>query len=70
MCIFGGPKAKAPPPPIAPPQVATAQDPAVTRARSDDAARLRAMNNSGSTLLTAGKDLSETMMTGKKTLGG
>lgn len=69
MCILGGAKQKAPGLPPPPPQAPTAADPDVGRARADEQARLRAMSNTGGTLLTAGKDLSEAMTTGKKALG-
>jgi len=69
MCIFGGnvPKPALPAPP---PQVATAEDADVSRARADEQARLRAMAGSGSTLLTKGTDLNDnSMVSGKTALG-
>lgn len=69
MCILGGGKQRPPALPPPPPQAPQSVDADATRARSDEQARLRAMSTTGSTLLTTGKDLSETMTTGKKALG-
>lgn len=69
MCIFPTGKQRPPSLPPPPPQAPTAADPETSRARADEQARLRAMNGTGGTLLTAGKDLSDTMTTGKKALG-
>jgi hypothetical protein len=71
MCFFGGGQKSAPPAlPPPPPQAATVGDADVAKARSDEQNRLRAMGNSGSTLLTNPATIEDAGTTGKKTLGG
>jgi len=70
MCIFGGQKSNPPPLPPPPPQAATVGDADVAKARSDEQARLRAMSNTGGTLLTGTTALDDAGTTGRKTLGG
>lgn len=69
MCIFGSSKKSPPPLPPPPPQTAVASDQDVARARADEQNRLRALAGSGSTLVTAGKDLDATASLGKEKLG-
>lgn len=71
MCIFGGgakPTPPALPPP--PPQAPTAGDADAAKARSDEQARLRAMSNTGTTLLTNPATIDDAGTTGRRTLGG
>lgn len=70
MCFFGGQKSSPPPLPPPPPQSATVGDADVAKARSDEQARLRAMSNTGSTLLTNPATIDDAGTTGRKTLGG
>jgi|VirMetMinimDraft_7_1064189.scaffolds.fasta_scaffold00089_2 hypothetical protein len=69
MCIFGGQKSSPPALPPPPPQAATVGGADVAKARSDEQARLRAMSNTGSTLLTNPATIDDAGTTGKKTLG-
>lgn len=73
MCIaslFGGGSKPTPPAlPPPPPQAATAGDADIAKARTDEQARLRAMTNTGSTLLTNPATLDQVGTTGRKTLG-
>jgi hypothetical protein len=70
MC-FSAPEAPPPPPPPAPlPPVPTAQDPAVTKARSTSKQRAALASGRNSTILTSSQGLEGDVTTSGKTLLG